>query len=493
MTELLSTQTMDKTRAPIAEAMKTYARDGALAFHTPGHKQGLGAHPLLRRLITEEGLREEVSLMEELDDLHEPTACIKEAQALAADLYGADAAYFMINGTSGAIHTMLLATLNPGDTVLVPRNAHRSMIGGIILSGARPVFIQPELDERLGIAMGLCLSDIKKAVAEHPEAKALALVYPTYYGVTVDLQAIADFVHAHDMLLLVDEAHGPHLKFSAALPPQAIDAGADMAAQSTHKIVGSMTQTSMLLVKGGRVDRERVREAASLLQSTSPNQLLLASLDIARLQLAEQGTERVGRAVNLAEKLRAAVNRIDGLWSFGADYMQSEGAAGLDLTKVTVSVRGLGISGAEAEHILRHTYKIQCELSDAYNLLFLVSYADTEEKCDALLRALKGLAQKHRGTQTFSVGTKLPALPPAALTPREAFFAPKERVIFSRAVGRTMAEQLMFYPPGIPILAPGDMVTEESLAYIRTMQELGLKVVGPEDAELHTLKVVKEL
>ncbi|SFH88512.1 Arginine/lysine/ornithine decarboxylase [Selenomonas ruminantium] len=483
---------LNQLRAPIAEAMQAYARDGALAFHTPGHKQGLGAHPLLRKLITAEGLREEVSLMEELDDLHEPTMCIREAQELAADLYGADAAYFMINGTSGAIHTMLMAALMPGDTVLVPRNAHRSLIGGIILVGARPVFIQPEIDERLGIAMGLRLSDIKKAIAAHPEARALALVYPTYYGVTVDLPAIADELHAHDMLLLVDEAHGPHLKFSDKLPLQAIDAGADMAAQSTHKITGSMTQTSLLLVKGPRVDQERVRQAASLLQSTSPNQLLLASLDIARLQLAEVGRERIGRAVQLAEKLRRDINAVDGLWSFGADYLQTEGAAGLDLTKVTVSLRGLGISGPQAEEILRHEYKIQCELSDAYNLLFIISYADTEHETGVLLDALRALAARFQGKAQFSVPAAMPAVPALGMTPREAFFAAYELVPFPVAAGRIAAEQLMFYPPGIPILAPGDRINQASLDYIRAMQELGLKVVGPQDTNLKTLKVVKE-
>ena len=482
----------NQLRAPIAEAMQAYARDGALAFHTPGHKQGLGAHPLLKKLITEEGLREEVSLMEELDDLHEPTMCIREAQELAAELYGADAAYFMINGTSGAIHTMLMAALRPGDTVLVPRNAHRSMIGGIILVGAKPVFIQPEIDERLGIAMGLRLSDIRRAIAEHPEAKALALVYPTYYGVTVDLSAIADEVHAHGMLLLVDEAHGPHLKFSDQLPPQAIDAGADMAAQSTHKIVGSLTQTSMLLVKGPRVRAERVRQAASLLQSTSPNQLLLASLDIARLQLAEDGAEKVGRAVKLAEKLRQDINQIDGLWSFGADYLQTEGAAGLDRTKVTVNLRALGISGPRAEEILRHEYKIQCELSDAYDLLCIISYADTEYETGVLLAALRELAACYKGQEKFSVAAAMPAVPELGMTPRAAFFAAYEQVPFAEAVGRIAAEQLMFYPPGIPILAPGDRIDQSSLSYIRAMQKLGLKVVGPQDTHLKTLKVVKE-
>ena len=221
----------EQKRAPIPMAMREYAEDGALAFHTPGHKQGLGAHPLLKALVTEEGLREEVSLMEELDDLHEPTMCIKEAQKMAASLYGADQAFFMINGTTGAIHTMLMGALAPGDTVLVPRNAHRSMIGGIILAGAQPVFLQPEVDERLGIAMGLTEETVARAIAAHPEAKALACVYPTYYGVTTDLSAIAEMAHAHGMLLLVDEAHGAHLRFSDALPPQAIDCGADMAAQ----------------------------------------------------------------------------------------------------------------------------------------------------------------------------------------------------------------------------------------------------------------------
>lgn len=479
-------------RAPIAEAMKAYAADGARAYHTPGHKQGLGAYPLLKALVTEEGLREEVSLMEELDDLHEPTMCIKEAQEMAAALYGADQAFFMINGTTGAIHTMLMGALAPGDTVLVPRNAHRSVIGGIILAGARPVFLQPEIDERLGIAMGLTEETVARAIALHPEAKALVCVYPTYYGVTYGLEAIAKLVHAHGMLLLVDEAHGPHLRFSDDLPPQAIDCGADMAAQSTHKILGAMTQASMLLTSGPRVSRERVREAASLLQSTSPNQLLLASLDIARLQMAEDGRETVGNAVRLAEKLRCAINEIDGLWSFGPEYTDYPGATGLDTTKITVQVTDLGLSGVEAESILRHEYKVQCELSDARNLLFILSYADGEEQADYLLEALQGLARDHRRATVAAsaVAAGVPAVPAQGMTPREAFFAPKGSVPFGEAEGRIAAEQVMFYPPGIPILCPGDIIDAASLHYIRAMQSLGLKVVGPRDASLTELQVV---
>jgi len=477
-------------RAPVAEAMKAYAGDGALAFHTPGHKQGLGAHPLLRQLITPQGLKEEVSLMEELDDLHEPTMCIKEAQDLAAQLYGADAAYFMINGTSGAIHAMIMGTLSPGDTVLVPRNAHRSMIGALILAGVTPVYIQPRIDKVLGIPMGLELKDIVAAAVEHPEAKALLLVYPTYYGVTIDLAAVAAFVHSRDMLLLVDEAHGPHLKFSDKLPQQALDAGADMAAQSTHKILGSMTQTSILLARSARVDLERVRSAASLLQSTSPNQLLLASLDIARLQMAEQGTELVNRAVNLAEKLRQAVNEIPGLWSFGADYLPDDES--LDLTKVTVCVCGLGITGVQAESILRHQYKIQCELSDAYNLLFIISYADTEAQVRILTNALQGLAEQFAGAQELVLPVEIPPVPALGIEPRAAFFAGRETIDFEAAAGCIAAEQVMFYPPGIPILAPGDVIEPAAMYYIRSMQQLGLKVVGPADTTLKTIQIVRD-
>lgn len=487
-------------QAPLAEAMRAYRLDGALAFHTPGHKQGIGAHPLLKELLTEEGLKEEVSLMEELDDLHAPATCIREAQDLSAELYGAEAAYFCINGTTGAVQAMLLAALQADDTVLVPRNAHRSIVGGLVLSGARPVYLRPEQDARLGIPMGVSLETIKAACLEHPEAGALVLVYPTYYGVTVDLVAIADFVHARGMLLLVDEAHGAHLPFSEALPAEAIAAGADLAALSTHKLLGSLTQTSMLLLgAGGRIDQERLRESLSLLQSTSPNQLLLASLDIARLQMEEHGQALVGKAVSLAEGLRKRINSIPGLWSPSLAEIASAGAQGLDLTKVTVQVSGLGLSGPEAEHYLRHEQKIQCELSDARNLLFIISYADTEAEAERLAVALEALSAWAQRQQKFEKEALIPmmegALPEAGeqvLKPREAFFAVKEQVPFAQAAGRISGEQVMFYPPGVPLLVPGERIAHNLLDYIRRQQWLGLKVAGPADLSLEYLKVVKE-
>lgn len=511
--------------APISKAMEAYAGDGALAFHTPGHKQGLGAHPLLKRLITEAGLRQEVSLMEELDDLHEPAGCIKEAQELAAELWGAKESLFVINGTTGAIQAMLVGTLSPGDKVLVPRNAHRSIMGGIILAGAVPIYIQPEIDTRLGIAMGLSVATVKQAIKEHPEAKALVAVYPTYYGFCCDLQRIGELVHEANMLLLVDEAHGAHLRFGKDLPKQAIELGADVAAQSTHKLLGSMTQTSMLHIGSNRVEAERIRQAASLLQSTSPNQLLLASLDIARLQMAQEGPQRVNRAVELAQWLRKKINEIPGLycpgkeiWAgqeagqlmAGSEDLSDVGAVALDWAKVTVNLAGLDISGQEAELLLRHQWKVQCELSDPENLLFIISMADTQREADRLLQVLQELAVKHLATNTANKDDSgiaeeqgclgadnichMAEMPVAVqrMNPREAFFAPIRTVALEKAIGCICGETIAFYPPGIPVLCPGEEITEALVEYIRFYQAKGMRLSGAVDSTLGTIRVCQE-
>jgi len=483
--------------APIAEALLAYAGLGVAPFHTPGHKGGRGAHPLLRRFLTETGLRADVSLFAELDDLHAPTGCIRAAEELAAEAYGADAAYFMVNGTTGAIHTMLMAALTPGDTVLVPRNAHRSIVGGLILVGARPVYMQPEIDERLGIAMGVSLAEVRRAVAAHPEARAALFVYPTYYGVANELPEIAAFLHARDMLVLVDGAHGAHFVFSDALPPSAMQAGADLSAESTHKLLGSLTQTSMLLARGNRVPAEGIRAASGLLQSTSPNEILLASLDAARLQMTEEGAVRLDAAVRNAQELRARINEMPGLRAFGSSYMGAPGRVALDPLKVTVNVTGLGLTGFAAEEELRRE-NIACELADARNVLFLLSYADGVRETACIEAALEKMAARHRagrGSEEEPGKVSLPQMPPLPemrCTPRTAYFAAKERVSLARAAGRIAAETILFYPPGIPVLAPGDAVDAATIDYLCAMRDAGARVVGASDASLETILVTAE-
>ena len=465
--------------------MKNYSADGALAFHTPGHKQGLGAHKFLKNLITAEGLRQEVSLMEELDDLHNPQTCIKDAETLAAKLFHADEVLFFVNGTTSAIQAMILSALKPNDFVFVPRNSHRSVMNGIILAGAIPIFLPVDFDADLKIPLNLTVETVQSAIKNFPQAKALIITSPNYYGVAADLKKISELLHAAGMILLVDEAHGAHLQFCGKIL-SAMDSGADLAAQSTHKTLGSLTQTSMLMVRKKFIDAEKVRRASSLLQTTSPNQLLLASLDIARLQMAECGVEKFSATIELAKKLRAEINLIDGLKTF--DVIKN---FELDLTKVTVNVEELGLTGIEAEKILRRDLKIQCELSDAANLLFLLTYADDEEKILQLIQALKKLSacrKKFLPPKSFA-NYSVQKISAAEVSPREIFFAETEKVLLEKSVGRICAEEVTFYPPGIPILNLGEMVTAEVVKFIREQKNLGVKVIGAADKNLSALKV----
>ncbi|CUH95441.1 Arginine decarboxylase [Propionispora sp. 2/2-37] len=485
-----------QTDTPLLKAMQKYVNDRVMPFHTPGHKMGKGMHPVLGTVLGRDTLALDLALMEEMDDLHEPHGCIKEAQDLAAQLYGADHSFFVVNGTTGGIYAMILAVAGPGDTIIVPRNAHRSIIGGIILSGAIPVFMQPEVDHELGLAMGVTPETVAAAVRLHPEAKGVLVINPTYYGVATDLKRIVDIVHQAGMVVMVDEAHGPHLKFGKGLPVQALDAGADICAQSTHKIIGAMTQCSMVHCREGRIRVPHLKSMMQLVQSTSPNYILLASLDVARMQMATQGYELIDRAVHLAEWTRQEINTIPGLYCFGAEKIGNPGVYSIDPTKVTVTVKGIGLKGAEAERILRHKYNIQVELSDMYNILFLITLGDHEEEARALVKALSDMAAHYSGQSNFAVmddvysSTSYPEPPEGVLSPREALFGNTCMVPFSESAGFICAEIVTFYPPGIPLLCPGERITQEIIDYCTQLQAAGLHISGPEDYTLKTIKVV---
>ena len=489
----------NKTQAetPLLAAMLKYVKDGTIPFHTPGHKQGRGMDAALESIVGRGTLALDLAIMPELDDLHEPHGCIREAQELAAELYGADHSFFVVNGTTGGIYAMILAIAGPGDKIIVPRNAHRSIIGGMILSGAVPVFMQPEVDYDLGLAMGVTPETVERAVEEHPDAAGVLLINPTYYGVATDIKRIVDIVHRHNMPVIVDEAHGPHLKFSPRLPIQALDAGADIVAQSTHKILGAMTQCSILHCREGRVNVPRLKAMLQLVQSTSPNYVLMASLDVARMQMATRGRELIERAVDLAEWARQEINAVPGLYCFGRERMGGPGRHSLDPTKITITVKGLGLKGAEAERILRQNYNIQVELSDMYNVLVLITLGDDKPQVRALINALRDLAKRHPGSQDFSLvddaysTAAYPVPPEQVLSPRQAMFGHTRTVPFRKSAGMVCAEIVTFYPPGIPLLCPGERISEEIIAYCRRLQGAGLHISGPEDYTLRTIKVVE--
>ncbi|WZY01038.1 aminotransferase class I/II-fold pyridoxal phosphate-dependent enzyme [Bacillus sp. FSL W7-1360] len=481
-------------QTPLLTGLVTYAKKKPLPFHIPGHKRGKGMDEQFRTLMGAEALALDLINLAPLDDLHHPQGMIADAQKLAAHAFGADHTFFSVQGTSGAIMTMIMAVCKPGDKIIMPRNVHKSVMAAIIFSGALPIFIHPVLDNDHGIAHGITINAVEKAIATHPDAKAILLINPTYFGFVCDLKAIVALAHDAAIPVLVDEAHGVHIHFHNALPMSAMTAGADMAATSVHKLGGSLTQSSVLNVRAGLVSVERTAALMSMLTTTSTSYLLLASLDAARKHLALYGQAYLEQTIALSHWARNAINEINGLYCIGEEVCQSSATFAQDPTKLFISLKGLTITGYEAEIWLRKHANIEVELSDLYNILCVITLGDDEESIHMLLSALENLATRYRRTETIAttIPVELPEIPTLALSPREAFYAETEVIPFDQSAGRIIAEFIMVYPPGIPILSPGELITTENLAYVQKNVAAGLPVQGPEDATLATLKVIRE-
>ncbi len=428
-----------------------------------------------------------------LDDLHAPKGAIHKAQELAARAFGADYTFFSVQGTSGAIMTMILSVCEPGDKIIVPRNVHKSVMSAIVFAGAVPVFIHPEVDPELGISHGISAEAAETALAAHPDAKGLLVINPTYYGVCADLERIVDISHGYGIPVLVDEAHGVHIHFNDSLPVSAMQAGADMAATSVHKLGGAMTQGSVLNVREGLVSTKRVQSILSMLTTTSTSYPILASIDCARRQLAMHGNDLLDETIRLAKDARKRINKIPGLWCPGRELIRSSATYDIDPTKLLISVKDLSITGSQAEVWLRENANIEVELSDLYNILCILTIGDTGKEVSLLVNALKRMADTFApdGSERPPF-VALPEIPALALTPRDAFYAQTEAIPLDEAEGRISAEFIMVYPPGIPIVIPGEIVTQDNIDYIRMNMEAGLPVQGPEDDTLQNLLVIKE-
>ena len=486
---------LNQNNTPLFTGLVNYIQSNPVPFHIPGHKKGQGMDPSFRDFIGKNALAMDLINIAPLDDLHKPHGFIQEAQSLAAEAFGADATFFSVQGTSGAIMTMVLAATKPGEKILVPRNVHKSVLAAIIFSGAVPVFIYPEIDHELGISHGISTEAVIKAVKQHPDAKALLVINPTYFGVSANLKEIVEIAHINNIPVLVDEAHGVHIHFHEDLPMSAMQAGADMAATSVHKLGGSMTQSSVLNVKEGLISANHVQSILSMTTTTSTSYLLLASLDAARRYLVTEGHEKIAQALELAHYAREKVNAISGLYSPGDEILKTSATYALDPTKLLVSVKRLGITGYEAESWLRDHHRIEVELSDLYNILCIITPGDNIDSINLLLAGLEELAGEF-GHKEAGENKKIPVhvaeMPRLALSPRDAFYAETEMIPFRESVGRIIAEFVMVYPPGIPIFTPGEIITEENLNFIEENIHAGLPVQGPEDPTLTQLKVVKE-
>lgn len=482
---------LNQNETPLFDALMEYVDRETVPFHVPGHKKGEGIEKSFKKFIGENPFKIDVTVFQLVDSLHHPTGPIKKAQELAADAYGADASFFSIHGTSGAIQAMIMSVVSQGDTIIVPRNVHKSITAGIILSGAIPVYMQPELDKKLGIAQGVTPETVEKTLKENPHAKAVLIINPTYYGVATELSRIAEIVHEYDIPLIVDEAHGPHLAFSDKLPMSAMEAGADLCAQSTHKIIGAMTQGSILHVRTKYVSAARVQQIMNLLQTTSPSYILLASLDTSRRQIALEGAELLDKAIENAQYLRKEINKIEGFYCFGDEILGNPGVFALDPTKVCITCRDLGITGFDLDMILANKYHIQMELSDLYNTLAVGSFGDTRENIDKLIAALTEISEEYRNkNQVKPDFLDIPSIPKQVLIPREAFNAEKVSMPLEDSVGEVSGEFLMAYPPGIPVLCPGEVITEEIVKYVSDLKKTGLYVQGTEDPRVENIKVV---
>lgn len=484
---------MDHRQTPLFTALVKHAESNPLQFHIPGHKKGAGMDQEFREYVGDNVLAIDLINIAPLDDLHQPTGVIEEAQKLAADAFGADYTYFSVQGTSSAIITMIMAVCSPGDKIIIPRNVHKSVMSAIIFSGAKPVFLSPARDKKLGIDHGITLRSVRRALDKHPDAKAVLVINPTYFGMCANLKAIVDLVHSYEMPVLVDEAHGVLIHFHEGLPTSAMQAGADMAATSVHKLGGSMTGSSVLNVKAGLVNPQRVQTIFSMLTTTSTSYPLLASLDVSRRNLALNGHELAEKAIQLANYARDIINTIPGLYSFGKEILGDEATFDWDPTKLCIHVRNLGITGYETENYLREHFNLEVELSDMYNILCLITPGDSQETVDQLIETLKRLSEDNYNIkEATEMVVKIPQIPHLALTPRDAFYGDTEMIPFKDSADRIIAEFIYVYPPGIPILLPGEVISQENIDYIMDHVEVGLPVKGPEDRSIQFIKVIVE-
>jgi len=481
-------KSLSQDRAPIYEALKKLKQRRIVPFDVPGHKRGRG-NPELTELLGEQCVSIDVNSMKPLDNLCHPTSIIREAELLAAEAFGAAHAFLMVGGTTSAVQSMILSVVKPGEKIILPRNIHRSIMGAIVLCGAIPVYVNPERDKQLGISLGMSIKAVKRAMAENPDAKAILVNNPTYYGICSDLRTIVNLAHENGMLCLVDEAHGTHFYFGQNLPVSAMAAGADMTAVSMHKSGGSLTQSSILLI-GPAMKEGHVRQIINLSQTTSGSYLLLSSLDISRRNLALRGRESFDKVMEMAEYARKEINSIGDYYAYSREIINGNTVYDFDAMKLSVNTLDVGLTGIEVYDCLREEYDIQIEFGDLGNILAYISIGDRHRDIERLVSALSEIRRRYSRSRT-ELMTQEYIEPIVEVLPQDAFYAEKEFVPIKQSVGRVSCEFVMCYPPGIPIIAPGERITDKIIDYILYSKEKGCTMTGTEDPDIKWLNVIK--
>lgn len=486
---------VDHSHAPLLEAVQRFKAGGFTSFSTPGHKAGSGLERDLREVYGTEALRADIPLSGAADDLHLRHDVLGQAEQLAADAWGAERTFFLLNGSSAGNHAYLIAALRPGDEVIVARDIHKSLLVAMILAGAQPVYVSPRLHPTLNVGLGIDPADVAAALDDHPNARLVALVSPSYCGVASDLPAIVEVAHARNVPVYVDEAWGPHFAFHPDLPASAMASGVDGAVASTHKVLGSFTQAAILNVRGPLVAPSRVATAVGMVNTTSPSTMILASIDACRRQLARRGEALLGRTIALAEDARRRLRALPGISVLGADELGLPRET-YDATKLVIDVHGLGVTGFEVEDALRHRFWLTPEMSDLVSIVCLITIGDTRASIDRLVEAFRQISAERRPSQGDGAAARSSgaAIAPGlqAMSPRDAFFAVTQAVPLAESVGGVAAELVIPYPPGIPVLAPGDVISAEKVAYLQRGAAAGMYISGPADPHLRTIQIVAE-
>ena len=501
---------------PLVQQLQRSQARRVARFHTPGHQGGQGSGLPLKTAWGEAVWQWDLPELPELGSLLDPDGVMAEAQALAAQTFGADRTWFLANGSTLGVMAAIVATCAPGSKLVLPRSVHRSAIAGLIVSGAVPIFVNPPYDADWDLPGTLTPQAVAAALAEHPDVAAVLLVSPTYQGVVAEVAAIAALTQARGIPLLVDEAHGAHFGFHPQLPPRALSQGADLAVQSTHKTLSALTQAAMVHIRGTRVDPQSLTRAVALVQSTSPSYLLLASLDAARHQLATQGQDLMAQTLALAQIACDRIGQIPGLRVWAPSPPRSGFRQG-DPTRLTVDVSGLGWSGFAADEWLDRSQGVICELPSLRHLTFMVTLGHTADDIASLVRGLEHLSRQHPSPsqggsfalenlalenlalenlalenlalENLALGSPSPLAP---LTPRQAFFAPGETVPWQQGLHRLSAELICPYPPGIPLVLPGEPITAMAWEQLQRVQAAGGVITGCADPSLMTVRVVRD-
>jgi len=479
---------LSQSDMPIMDALNQVKRMRLVPFDVPGHKRGRG-NAQLTEFLGEKCMAVDVNSMKPLDNLCHPVSVIREAEQLAAQAFGAEHAFFMVNGTTCAVQAMIMTACKKGDKIILPRNVHISVINALVICGAVPVYVSPEIDNELGIALGMAVAGVENAMISNPDAKAVLLNNPTYYGICSDIKKITELAHQYGMKVLADEAHGTHFYFGEHLPISAMAAGADMAAVSMHKSGGSLTQSSMLLT-GKEINAHYVRQIINLTQTTSGSYLLLSSLDISRKNLALSGKEIFKLVSEMAQYAREEINAIGDYYAYSKELINGDTIFDFDTTKLSVNTLGIGLAGIEVYDILRDEYDIQVEFGDIGNILAYISVGDSPKNIERLVSALAEIKRRYKKGRTGMLKYEYIA-PKGVMPPQEAFFAERQSVLLEDSVGKVCAEFVMSYPPGIPILAPGEMITKAIYEYIRYAKEKGCFLTGTEDLDVNRINVLK--